>query len=123
MNRNTDVLYSEADYMLSAANIEMQRAQEDVVAHKVCYQSRQSITNYFRGFLISRGIEPNQPLSMENLYQQCVEIDPRFKLLDLSPMPCKTEEGHASYCLSIEKVRECLGIAEKTRELVREVPA
>jgi len=117
--KNSDALYSEADYMLAAADLEMQRSSEDVVTHTICYKSRQSITNYLRGYLLHMGIEPQAPFSMEHLRKQCLAIDNHFEGLDLSVLPCREEEGHASYCLSVDKVAECLQVANEVRDMVR----
>ena len=116
---NSDTLYAEGDYLLESANLEMQRSEEDVVAHMVCFHARQSIANYLRGFLVYHGQIPETSLSLDSLRKQCLKIDKKFGQLDLSPIHCRHETDHENFCLEVKQVDECLRIAKKARQLVR----
>lgn len=116
---NTATLFAEADQMLLAAEAEINRSAEDVVTHLVCHNSRQSIVNYLTGYLLEKGASLPHPLTLAALQENCSAVDPRFKTLDLSPIHCRFDVTDNDYCLSVQKVEECLGIARRAGELVR----
>lgn len=116
----SQVLYSEADQLLRAADMEINRAEEDAVTHLICHNSRQSIVNYLKGYLLLRGAEPIEPVTMAGLLKQCSKIDTRFKDLDFSQIQCRFESQDKDYCLDLETVGECFRIARKTEELVKQ---
>jgi hypothetical protein len=113
--QNIDILISEADQMLNTAKEELQRAEEDVAAYMVCHNSRQSITNYLAAYLIKNNTELKQPVTMASLMDQCRDLDARFDLVDISQIFCRHDEGGEGYCLNVEKVTDCLRIAQQTR--------
>ena len=118
-NADPKVLFTEADQLLHAADGELKRAMEDVVTHLICRNSRQSIINYLQGFLIEKGITPTAPVTAENLLEQCMSIDPRFEELNISAIPCRSEEFGIDYCMDLERVEECYDVARKTELLVK----
>jgi hypothetical protein len=116
--QNVDFLIKEADELLRFAKEELSRAKEDVTAYVVCHNSRKSIINYLTSFLLKRGTAPDQPITIANLMDQCREEDARFENLDISNTLCRFEEHDEGYCLSVEKVSECLNIAQLVRGIV-----
>ena len=111
------MLWNEANILLLAAEKEVNRAEEDMVTHLVCMNSRQSIINYLKGYLLDNGIDPIEPNTMASLLNQCMGIDDKFSKLDLSPINCRFEVGHEDYCLEIEKVSECIEVAQLAKSL------
>jgi hypothetical protein len=103
---------------LKDAKQELERSQEDVVVPMVCFNTRLSISNYLRGFLLAHGSLPVFPLTLEHLLAQCRHHDAAFHKLDFSSIECRHEDDDESYCLSTDKVEECVVIAEQTREIV-----
>lgn len=116
---NADILIEKADKLLETASAELQKSEEDVTAHLVCYNSRQSIINYLISFLTKNGIEPKNPITMASLMDQCRGEDARFDLIDISEIFCRNDESHEEYCLNVEKVSDCLSIAKQTKEIVK----
>jgi len=114
---NPDILISEADRMIETASHEMQRSQEDVTAHMVCMNARQSILNYLISFLQKNSTELPEPVTLAGLMEQCRSIDGRFNLIDLTPMACRHKEGDDDYCLDVDTVGACLQIAKQTRAI------
>lgn len=114
------VLFAAADQMLMAADAEMNRAAEDAVTHLICHNSRQSIINYLQGFLLKRGVAPAQPVTVIGLLEQCAEIDPRFRNIDISPIHCRFEANEGDYCLGMKAVEGCFKIARQAEKLVKE---
>jgi HEPN domain-containing protein len=115
---NSKTLFADADQMLELADTEMNRAEEDVVTHLVCHNSRQSIANYLSGFLLDKGISIYDSTSLAELLSQCKSVDQRFAQLDLSAIHCRFEGEPDDYCLDTEEVGRCLDVARQARELV-----
>ena len=113
------ILLEEADQMVAAAAEEMMRAEEDVITHSVCFNSRQAIINYLTFFLLSNGIRPEEPSVMANLLAQCRGVDPRFRQLNIENIQCRFDVGEKEYCLSVPQVDECLNIARRASDLVK----
>ena len=113
--------WEQADQFLQSAENEMYRAAEDVVPHMVCSNARQSIVNYLNGFLLKNGIENKTTMSIEELLNQCRDIDPRFKNLKLDDnMYCSNEEHNDFFCTNLKKVEECLELATQAKKMVSE---
>jgi hypothetical protein len=115
---NSQTLFGEADQLLDAASHELERAEEDVVIPMVCFNTRQSIVNYMRGYLLTRQQSPVEPLTLDHLHLQCKRLEPAFNLLDFSGFNCRHEDDDESYCLSADKVSECLKTAMQTQAIV-----
>lgn len=118
LHGDVDKMIEYANELLSAAEKESERSAEDVVTHLICVNSRQSIANYFAGFLIKQGMTPAQPVTMQGLLDQCKEIDALFDQIDLSPIQCRCQTHDEDYCLGMDQVKECLNIAQHARSLV-----
>lgn len=122
--QNADLLIREADKLLEFASHEIERAEEDVATHAVCFNSRQSIINYLSSYLQKHGTALPEPVTMEGLLDKCRDIDGRFNLIDISNIGCRHDEEHEAYCLDVEKVTDCLRIAKQTRAIaIDEAPA
>ena len=122
-NQNVDVLINEADQLLDRAVEELQRSEEDVIAHMVCHNSRQSIINYLISFLIKNKEALKEPVTMSSLMDQCRSVDGRFDLIDISPISCSHKVDDEDYCTNVNKVTECLQIAKQTRGIaINETP-
>ena len=119
----TEGLFTLAEELLLAAEHEQQRAEEDVVSHLICINSRQSISNYLAGFLLQKDIPIQHPVSINSLLEQCNAVDPRFEMLDLQPVECRCDVHDKQYCLDLNKVKSCLLIAQHVRSIVlAEIP-
>jgi hypothetical protein len=113
------ILLEEADKMLQSAEEEMMRAEEDVIAHSVCFNSRQAILNYLTFFLFSRGVRPETPITMAGLMEQCRAIDPRFENLSLANIQCRHDKDEKEYCLSTAQVGQCFKVAGQARSFIK----
>jgi hypothetical protein len=117
--KSAEDLYLEADELLSAAEIELQRSKEDVVTHLICNNTRLCITHYLIGYLLEHNIPVRAPASIASLQHQCQSIDSRFHLPELDYIECRYETPGKRYCLEMEKVTACFKAAEKVRSVVR----
>ena len=118
LHEDVDKMIEYANELLSAAEHESERSEEDVVTHMICVNSRQSIANYFAGFLVKQGVAPTQPVTMQGLLDQCKEIDALFDQIDLSPIHCRCKTDDNDYCLAMDQVKECLSVAQHARSIV-----
>ncbi|MCR9286211.1 MAG: hypothetical protein NXI23_02355 [Bacteroidetes bacterium] len=117
-NPNIDFLLTEADQLLNFANEEISRSEEDVAAYMICKNSRIALKNAMTYFLFKNGIKPKEPVTLESLRDQCSFEDGRFQDVDLSSINCRHDEGEEEYCLSVNKVSECLDAAQLVRGIV-----
>ena len=120
LHDDVDKLLQYAGELLSTAERETERSGEDVVTYLVCTNARQSVVNYFAGFLMQRKVDVVKPVSLQGLLDQCKEIDARFENIDLSPMYCRCETHNNDYCLDLDQVNECMRIAQWARSIVME---
>ena len=109
---------SSAEELYKMAESETMRSQEDVVTHMLCYNSRQAIINYLCGFLLNNKVQPDEPVTMAKLLDQCKEIDARFELADISPIHCRFETHDKDYCLDRDQVDRCFTSATHVRSIV-----
>ena len=119
---NTDVLklLQRASAQLKFANKELCRPSEDVVSFCICSQAKCSIADLLSSFLLMKGIDISHAENLEQLRKMCSEINENFSKLDFSGMDCHPTkiplEEH--YCMGIERVKECLKIANQVKEVV-----
>ena len=112
---------NEALHNLELARIEMFRPEEEVVSFSACHYSRISIRRFLEAFLEQKNIAFKSEESNANLLERCKKINPVFSELDVSVMECRDEKGCGeTYCLSVEKVKECLVLAEKLKKVMLE---
>ncbi len=118
ISNETDILLALADELLAAAEKEKERAEEDVVTHLVCANSRLSLSNFLTGFLHRQHITVHRPASLAGLLEQCISVDPRFEYLDLTNVECRFETDGEDYCLDLGHVDACLKVAQQARSIV-----
>lgn len=115
---HSDTLFTMAEELLSHAEHEQERSEEDVVTHLICNNSRQSISNFLAGFLIQKNIEIDHPVTLVSLLEQCKSVDARFESLDLTSVSCRHDTHDRKYCLEPEQVDACIKVAKETRSIV-----
>ncbi len=60
----------------------------------------------------------NKPATMASLMDQCRKLDARFDQIDISQIFCRHDVDDKEYSLNIEKVTDCLQIAQQTKGVV-----
>lgn len=103
-----------AHVLLEEAENEMFKAEEDLVAMKVCHNARQSIGKYLEAYLLHHGVDPAHKENNELLLEQCKKIEPRFESLKIETLHCR----HGDFCADIDKLEDCLAFAKSVRSLV-----
>lgn len=108
---------------LRIAEFEMNRPHEDVVTMSVCYSARHSLNSLLRTYLMSTNIDPNTGKSLRELLDLCVAQDKRFSQLNITDVLCNSihhESCDGKYCMSVEKVNECVTAANQAKDIVLE---
>ena len=117
-NPKVDMILKQADTLLSFAKEEMKKSENELITYQACNNSRESIRKYLTSFLVKNNIEPKVPVTLAKLLDQCKAIDKKFALIDLSDILCHHDSTYDDYCLEVEKVNQCLKIAEQTQKIV-----
>ena len=108
---------------LRIAEFELNRPHEDVVTMSVCYSARHSLVTMLRLFLMSKDVDQNPGNSLKSLLNQCCIIDDQFSKISLSEILCNELDHEAcdgKYCLTVDKVNECVTVTNKFKTLVLE---
>lgn len=108
---------------LRVAEHEMCRPHEDVMAMSVCFNARQSMMEMMKLYLLSNSVNPVEWNSLDDLLIQCNILDEQFSSIDLSEVGCKScnkKNFHGVYCISTDKVSECMGVANKLKFIILE---
>lgn len=106
---------------LRTAEHELNRPSEDVVSLSVCLTARNSMSSLMRLFLLSKNINHNEGKSLSDLLGQCINIDRRFEDISLDKIACNNlnhSECENKYCLSTQRVTDCISVANKLKTLV-----
>tara|TARA_R110000744_G_scaffold57021_1_gene120087 strand:+ start:517 stop:981 length:465 start_codon:yes stop_codon:yes gene_type:complete len=120
-NMDTDQFktkFESADQFLEAAKGELNRPAEDVVPFMVCRSARKSISNYLKGFLITKGVEYNEEDTVEILLAKCQGIHGGFNDFDLSPLKFNSDD---EYSAEFDEMQSCIDLASYARQLVHTV--
>ncbi|MCC6721928.1 MAG: hypothetical protein IT243_06975 [Bacteroidia bacterium] len=106
---------------IEIAEEEIYRPLEDVVTLSVCYKVRNSIAEILKLFLDSKNVKYNNNNNLETLFSLCTSNVKDFDTIDISKVYCKSENNTScndKYCLSLNKVAECITIAENLRDII-----
>lgn len=112
-------LFNEAVKKLQEANEELCRPEEDVVSFLVCKNSQAAIEKFLKGYLISKGIDPQGYKNIDSLFTQCVALNPQFEKLDLTGFTCRSSSLDSRSCSTTEKVSKCYQVADNLNAFLR----
>jgi hypothetical protein len=113
-------LLEKATAHLDFANEEMNRPAEDLVTFSVCYQTKQGLSDLMHYHLLQNKIEVTGHPTLEELRQKCATFDRRFEMMNFESMRCYPTrlENEDCFCLGIDRVKECLSIANQVKTLI-----
>jgi len=120
MKERAQALFKEAIKKIDEANEELCRPEEDVVTVLVCKKAQRATENFLRGFLLQNSVEPNINSTLDELYHQCIDINPNFSLVDLSNFECRLLQLDSQQCNSLSKVNGCIKTASKLDAFLRD---
>ncbi|MDH3649612.1 MAG: hypothetical protein OEQ53_08005 [Saprospiraceae bacterium] len=122
--KTAEQIMQDTNALLESANIEARRSSSAVVTHMVCGSVRQIMQQYLSSFLLRHDRDPAKSQTLENLREQCLELNPRFAEIELPKLDVCYQENcnqDGIYCLPVEKVTACLEVANKTKDLIQEL--
>lgn len=108
-----------AEENLDNAQEALFKPQEDIVSFVVCKNSQYAILNYLRGFLERKGFETHDHETIRGLFTRCRNIEPRFNQININEIDCRGKEIDDSYCLNLNKLEQCHGVADNLDTLLR----
>ncbi|MGZ0016009.1 HEPN domain-containing protein [Yeosuana sp. AK3] len=108
-----------AQEKLNEAKQELFRPEEDIVSFLVCKNSQHAIENYLKGYLLKNGVDVEDCLTIDSLYNQCLVINKNFEKVDLSDFQCKGHDINSRYCTEIPKVSNCFDAADNLDTFLR----
>jgi uncharacterized protein (UPF0332 family) len=117
MEQLTKITLDKAEELISKANNELCRPEEDVVSYSVCQSAYYAIVNYLGSFLLENGIEFKESSNVADLLSSCRAIDDKFNKLHLAPLYNPTQ--NEDVWMSIDTVNSFMAMAENTRKMVR----
>jgi len=120
MKNRSKAFFKNASEKLEKANEELFRPKEDIVPYSVCKNSQFAIESYLQGFLLNNNVDISNINNIDKLYIACININPKFKKIDLSDISCKAHKIDTRYCDSIEKVSNCFDAADSLDTLLRQ---
>lgn len=122
MKVTANTFYNQASEKLKEANEEYNRPEEDIVSYGVCKNSKYAIENFLKGYLVEHNIDPEPFDSINSLYAQCKNINPKFEKIDLTEFGCDSTTFDTNHCNEneIEKVNNCYEAADKLDTFLRQ---
>jgi len=108
---------------LRLANEELLRPEEDVVCFSACKHAQLATLNFLQGYLLQQGFKPSDDMTIQDLYEKCMKINPNFEKVDLEAMACKNQFTKGNDCNELNKVSRCYDIADGLDTLLREEKA
>jgi len=113
MSSRSNAFFKEAAKNLDFAKEELLKPAEDIVSFSVCKNSQFAIENYLKGFLVKNNIEFDVNATIAVLYEKCLNIDERFKDIDLNAIGCKNNAIDSRYCTEINSISACFDVADE----------
>lgn len=105
--------------MLLRVEQEMDASNKRRVMHSVCFNSRQSLYNYLKGYLLLHEVKPGEPTSLAGLLEKCKRLDQRFETISLAPVHCRDAIHHRDLCRDRGEVEKCWEVALAARQIVK----
>ncbi len=121
MEKNIINLIIDADSKLNLARKEMFKAEENVVTHLVCQNSRESLRNYLSAFLMLKKIKFSPSESIPGLLKKCGQENKTFQKIDLTTLDCRYELEEERFCFAVNKAGYCLDTVEAAKQIFKEV--
>ena len=112
-----------AEQELLIAQQEMNKPHEDVVTLSACNNLRSSMRHLMIQYLLSKGVQSNEHMSLDQLMDLCIIANENFSRVPIAALKCKHLEGgqcDTKYCLAIENVDCCMQAATDLKNIVLE---
>ncbi|WKK80643.1 hypothetical protein [Marivirga arenosa] len=105
-----------ADELLSKAENELYKPEEDVVPYSVCQNAYRAVINYLGSYLTKHGEEFKEATPIKDLLTACRNIDPNFNELHLAPMyhPIQSED----VWMNMDTANSFVAMAKRTKNMI-----
>ena len=113
--------FESAKEKLDLANKELFKPEDDVVSYSVCKNSQYAIEAYLKGYIKHCGFTTHDNETMEGLLNRCIELDGKFRKIDLNVIDCKASKIDSRYCTDVSKVSSCFDAADSLDTLLRQM--
>ena len=120
MKDQTRKFFEAAYRNLSEANHELMRPEEDIVSMLVCKNAQNAVEGYLRGYLEDNDVDSSKLTTIKALYHKCVDLNPKFKELDLEEFSCHSPDKESKYCAEVSKVSNCFRVANNLDSFLRQ---
>jgi len=119
-NKKVDQMIYDGNRMLETALEELNRPKEDVATLSACRGTKLTMDLFISAFLLKNNVDPSSLSSLVERYEKCLILDPEFSKVDIYQLDCLDKDScdMSRYCLSVEKVNDCLKVAEEVRNKV-----
>ncbi|MCK5814882.1 MAG: HEPN domain-containing protein [Flavobacteriaceae bacterium] len=121
MDKKQKTHFERAKEKLQLANNELFKPEEDVVSYSVCKNSQYAIEAYLKGYIKLSGFETHDNETIEGLLNRCIELDGKFRNIDLNVINCKKFKIDSRYCTDVSKVSSCFDAADSIDTLLRQM--
>lgn len=121
MDKQQHIQFGKAKEKLKIANEELFKPKEDVVTYLVCKNSQYAIEAFLKGYLNHRGFVTHDNEHIEGLLNRCIELDGKFRKIDLTILNCKASKIDSRYCSDVEKVSSCFDAADNLDTLLKQM--
>jgi len=120
MDHKFENYLNEGNLLLNRAEEELNKPHEDVMTLAVCQGTKMAIDNYFKAYLLKHQVQNVEEGDLMTRYEQCITFKPEFAKINLASFDCIHDDkcSMSEYCMSINKVSECVKIAEDFRNLI-----
>lgn len=106
---------------IAKAEEEIYRPMEDVVTLSVCYKVRNSISEMLKLYLDKISVKYSNSDNLDHLFSICTANGKEFESVEISKVYCKNENEEScndKYCLGVNKVAECINVANQLMEVI-----
>lgn len=121
MDKKQKLHFESAKEKLQLANKELFKPEEDVVSYSVCKNSQYAIEAYLKGYIKHSGFETHDNETIGGLLNRCIELDGKFRSINLNIIDCKASKIDSRYCNDVSKVSSCFDAADSLDTLLRQM--
>ena len=104
----------QADIYFEHAREEAARPEEDVIPYSVCRHAYKAVSHYLTGYLQQHGKHITTTLSLDDLLEQCRQVNEQFNDLDCTLMNTKDPEEW----MNMDVMKKYFHLAKQTRNMV-----
>lgn len=94
------------------------KPEEDLVPYMVCRSAYKATGNYLAAFMLHKGMEVKDEMTLDFLLQSCKVLDHSFNSLDIAPLAYGNAHHEETVFADDQAMRNYMGIAQETKKIV-----